>query len=103
VKGGIGVGVKFHRAYRDIIEDMVPAIASIRDCHLCFEMSAEDWERLTEQERTACIRTLADDLFYGLGAERRIRVGSGVLEYDAEKHLIKVKPDNAVIHLISLV
>jgi hypothetical protein len=96
------VGVKFTRAYREIIDDLVPAIASIRDCHLFLEMSPEDWSRMAEQERTECIRTLADDLFYGLGAERRIAVGSGLLEYDAEKHLIKVKPDSAVIHLINL-
>lgn len=97
------MGVKFNREYQDIIDEMIPAIASIEDCHMFFDMTLEEWSALEDQEKVECMRTLADDLFYGLGSEGQLEVGSGVLEYDADKHLIKVKPDDAVVHVINLI
>lgn len=104
-KGGVSkkMGVKFNRMYSEIIENMVPAIASIENWHLFLGMSDEDWLGLKEQEKLDCIRTLADDLIYCLGSERQVDVGSGTVEYDAGKHLIKVKPDGAVVHVIRLI
>jgi hypothetical protein len=102
-KGGvIRMGVKFSRVYGEIIDDMVPAIASIENWHLFLGMSHEDWMRMEDREKLDCIRTLADDLLYCLGTERRVDVGSGTVEYDAGKHLIKVKPDGPVVHVIHL-
>lgn len=62
------MGVKFNREYQDIIDEMIPAIASIEDCHMFFDMTLEEWSALEDQEKVECMRTLADDLFYGLGS-----------------------------------
>lgn len=97
------MGVKYKREYRDIINDLVPAIASIPDCHLFFGMTTDEWNSLAAREQMECLRTLADDLFYGLGSVPKIEVGAGMLEYDARNHLIKVKPDSSVVRLIHLI
>jgi hypothetical protein len=99
----LALGVKFNREYQEIIDDMIPAIASIPDCHSFFDMTLEEWTDMEAQDKGECLRTLADDLFYGLGVEHQIDVGAGTLEYDADKHLIKVKPDAAVVHVINLI
>ncbi|WP_199614135.1 hypothetical protein [Paenibacillus alkalitolerans] len=97
------MGVKFNREYKDIINDMVYSIGSIADCHECFEMSRVDWDSLDGNERTECIRTLADDIFYGLGSSPRLAIGSGKVEYDPDHHLIKVYPDPKIVHVIKLI
>lgn len=97
------LGVKFNRDYNEIVEDLVPALASISDCYTFLDMDEAQWNALCEDEKNACIRTLADDLFYGLGTTRSIEVGSGVLEYDQTKHLIKIHANRSVVHVINLI
>ena len=95
--------MKFNREYEDIVEELSQAIGSIQDCHDSFEMSQEEWNQLEEQERVECTRTLADDLFYGLGNITKITIGSGRIEYDPDHHLIKVFSVPQVVHMIHLI
>ncbi len=97
------MGVKYNREYQDILSDFSRAIAAISDCHELFEMSAEDWLELTDEEREEIIQTLADDLFYGLGSDKRMTIGSGVVEYDSKSHVIKVTAIPQVTQIVRLI
>jgi hypothetical protein len=97
------MGVKFNREYQAIIHDLVQAIGLIQDCHDAFEMSAEEWIALEDAERIECVRTLADDMFYGLGQLPKLDIGSGRIEYDSVNHLIKVYPEPKVVHVVKLI
>jgi len=97
------VGVKFNREYEDISEEMAKAIATIEDCYEFFDMDRDDWQSLDEEERYECVRTLSDDIFYALGLDRTVRVGSGTVEYDAAKHYIKVSASPEFTHVIKLI
>ena len=97
------MGVKFNREYSDISADLVKAIYDIADCYEFLEMTAEDWETMEEEAKLDIIQTLSDDLFYGLGDEPTIQVGSGQMEYDPKTHVIKVTTGNQVVHLVQLI
>lgn len=97
------MGVKFGRVYKDIIDDFSAALGQIGDLYTCFEMSENDWSELEEEERNECIRTLADDLFYGLGTEETLAVGSGTVTHDADRHVLKVHTEPDVVTVVYLV
>ncbi len=97
------MGVKFKREYEDIVEEMTKAIFSIQDCYDLFEMSQEEWSMMEQEEQIDCIRTLADDIFYGLGNLPNLTIGSGKIEYDSENHILKVSSVPQVTHLIHLI
>ncbi len=97
------MGVKFNREYKQISDDLTKALETIEDCYEFFDMPSEDWNELAAEERHECVRTLSDDIFYALGSSRKVHVGSGTIEYDAEKHLIKVSAAPSLVHIISLI
>jgi hypothetical protein len=98
------VGVKFAREYETIIADLVQAIGGMKGCAELLEMDAEQWAQLEEEDRAECLRTLADDIFYGLGSESVMPFGDGVITYDASKHMIQVKyGGEKVIRLVHLI
>lgn len=97
------MGVKFGRVYKDIIDDFSAALGQIDDLYTCFEMSEEDWSEMNDSERSDCIRTLADDLFYGLGTEETLQVGSGTVTHDAERHVLKVNAEPDLVAVVYLV
>lgn len=97
------LGVRFNRSYPEIIRELSEAVACIPDSYAGFEMSGDEWNRLGREERLACIRTLSDDIFYGLGSIPVMRIGSGVIEYDSSRHVIKVASAPQVVHMIHLV
>ncbi|MEX2415898.1 MAG: hypothetical protein WD424_07125 [Paenibacillaceae bacterium] len=97
------MGVKFNREYEDIVEEMAKAIISIQDCYDLFEMNQEEWSLMGQEEQKACILTLADDIFYGLGNLPILTIGSGKIEYDASNHILKVTSVPQVTHLIHLI
>jgi hypothetical protein len=97
------MGVKFNREYEHIVEEMAQAIISIQDCYDLFEMSQEEWNEMDQDEQVACITTLADDIFYGLGNLPVVQIGSGKIEYDAVNHILKVSSVPQVTHLIHLI
>jgi hypothetical protein len=98
------VGVKFGREYEIIIEDLVQAIHNMEGCAELLEIGAEQWEELDEADRAECLRTLSDDIFYGLGSDPVLPIGDGVITYDADKHTIQVKySGDKVIRIIHLI
>ncbi|MGG2197377.1 hypothetical protein [Paenibacillus validus] len=97
------MGVKFGREYKDIITDFADALQSASGCHDFLEMSAEDWGELEAEEREACMKTLADDLFYGLGTEGSMHVGNCVVTHDAKRHIIRVATGDSFTRIIHLV
>jgi hypothetical protein len=98
------VGVKFAREYEDIIAELVQTIGELDGCADLLEIDAEQWIELEEADRAECIRTLADDIFFGLGTEPVLPFGDGVITYDHGKHTIHIKyADDKVIRVIHLI
>jgi hypothetical protein len=97
------MGVKFNREYKDIVMDLSAALHAIKDGYETFEMTAEEWSAQDAEEQAEVMRTLADDIFYGLGSAPTLYIGSGKIEYDAVNHLIKVHSDEKVVHIIKLI
>jgi hypothetical protein len=104
MEGGVNVGVKFAREYETIIAELVVAIGDMEGCAELLEMDAAQWAQLDSAEREECLRTLADDMFYGLGTEPVLPIGDGVITYDKNKHMIRIKYSHdkviRVVHLI---
>ncbi|KAJ3189626.1 hypothetical protein MKX40_00500 [Paenibacillus sp. FSL R5-0517] len=84
------MGVKHGRDYEGILTDLTTAIGRIPDRYVFFEMDAEEWERLAAPEQLEVDEALAEDLFYALGEESVIPVGSGVVIHDKEQHRIHI-------------
>jgi hypothetical protein len=97
------MGVKFAREYEDIHRELAEAIYGIEDVYEFFEMSADDWIALTDEERGECVRTLTDDVFYALGSDPRLEIGSGSIRYDGSRHIIKVTASNNTITIVKLI
>jgi hypothetical protein len=98
------VGVKFAREYETIIADLVQAIGEMEGCAELLEIDAEQWAQIEEEDRAECLRTLADDIFYGLGSEPVMPFGDGVITYDSGKHMIQIKyAGDKVIRLVHLI
>jgi hypothetical protein len=104
MEGWVNVGVKFGREYETIITDLALAIGEMEGCSELLEMDDDQWAQLDDVERSECLRTLADDVFYGLGTEPVLPLGEGVITYDKNKHTIQVKYDGKkIIRLVHLI
>ncbi|OPA73502.1 hypothetical protein BVG16_28135 [Paenibacillus selenitireducens] len=96
------MGVKHAREYADILVDLTEAVAKIPDCYEFFEMTSEEWERLSGEDRKEVLEALADDVFYGLGEHTIIQVGSSEVTYDAKFHLIDVSIGDQILAMVKL-
>ncbi|OXM83206.1 hypothetical protein [Paenibacillus rigui] len=97
------MGIKFGREYNDIIDDFTQALHSIDECYTFLEMTNDEWNELEREEQQECMKTLADDLFYGLGTSPKMKVGGCTLSHDKEKHVIVIHHDGKLISVIYLV
>lgn len=98
------MGVKFAREYETIITDLALAIGEMEGWPDLLEMDDDQWAQLDDAERSECLRTLADDVFYGLGTEPVLPFGEGVIAYDKNKHMIQVKYNGKkIIRLVHLI
>lgn len=97
------MGIKFGREYSDIITDFTDALQGIDGCYEFLEMTAEDWDGMSVAERKECMKTLADDLFYGLGVETHMSIGDCVVMHDAKRHLIRIDHGETMTRVIHLV
>jgi len=84
------MGVKHGRDYEGILTDLTGAIGRIPDRYVFFEMDEEDWTRLDAPEQLEVDEALAEDIFYALGTQPVIPVGSGVVMHDKDLHRINV-------------
>ncbi|MCD1260033.1 hypothetical protein B5M42_014560 [Paenibacillus athensensis] len=97
------MGIKFGREYKDIVEDLTDAVAQVEGSYELLEMEPQEWEELTDEERRDCLKTLADDIFYSLGADPELAVGEGAVRYDKEHHVLKVHHGEKLVSVIYLV
>ncbi|MBW4085173.1 hypothetical protein [Paenibacillus sp. S150] len=84
------MGVKHGRDYSEILSELAVAVGRISDGYLFFEMEPEEWRELPQESKLEVWEALAEDLFYALGNEPVIEVGSGVVIYDKETHRINI-------------
>jgi len=96
------MSIKYTRDYDLILDDLSRAIATIPGFYEMFEMNSADWTELSEDDKNICLRTLADDVFYVLGAESSASVSSGLAEYDPGHGVIKITADPGLVHVVSL-
>ncbi|ANS76325.1 hypothetical protein AWM70_18555 [Paenibacillus yonginensis] len=97
------MGVKHGRDYALILADLTEAMAAVPDSYIFFEMDPEDWEHLPEADRSEVWEALAEDLFYGLGEQPVINVGSAVVMHDSAVHRINVLIGEEELTSISLI
>lgn len=97
------MGVKYLRKYTDIVEELTLGIMEIDKFYEIFEMSMKEWQSLTELEKKECAKTLADDIFYGLGEEPLHNLGTGSINYIQRDNSIEIINGNVVMKVISLI
>lgn len=97
------MGVRHGREYEQILKEMTEAVGRISDCYIFFEMEAEEWETLSEPERTEVQEALAEDLFFALGTEPVLAVGSAEVIYDAQGHQIVFMAGGKELTAVALV
>jgi hypothetical protein len=84
----IVVGVKHGRDYGQILSELTEAVERISDSYTFFEMDASEWTALSHEDKHEVHEALAEDLFYGLGAQPMIEVGCAIVIHDADNHII---------------
>lgn len=97
------MGIKFAREYKDIIQELSTEILSIDNFYSFFEMDKTDWEQLSKDEQLDCTKTLADDIFFGLGEDPEIHIGNGSIKYLSNENILELFNDNTLIKSISLI
>jgi hypothetical protein len=97
------MGIKFNRDYEEISRELTEAVYNIDNFYTFFDMNQFDFNALTEDEKMDCAKTLADDLFYGLFTDNKIEIGSGMAEYDNEKHAITISDGKEYKKIIDLI
>ncbi|MDP4094492.1 MAG: hypothetical protein Q8920_14165 [Bacillota bacterium] len=97
------MGIKYTREYRDIITELTEAVMKVEDYFSFLEMDAEDWNRLKENQRLECTRTLSDDIFYALGTDPSFEIGEGSVKYIKGKSIIEVYNKDICVGTIRLV
>ncbi|WP_120465328.1 hypothetical protein [Paenibacillus aceti] len=97
------MGVKHGRDYEFILADLTKAVGRISDSYIFFEMEAAEWEALSGEERLEVQEALAEDLFFALGTEPVIPVGSAVVMYDAEHHRINFLIGEEELDFVTLI
>lgn len=97
------MGVKHGREYNDILQDLIEALGKIPDRYIFFEMEEEDWARLDAKDRLEVDEALAEDLFYALGSEKMMTVGSGVVIHDQELHRLNILIGDDELDFVSLI
>ncbi|MEK3884871.1 hypothetical protein [Paenibacillus sp. PL2-23] len=97
------MGVRHAREYADILKELTEAVGQIDGSYTFFEMEQEEWAVLGEEDRREVMEALADDVFYGLGEQSEIGVGSGVVIYNSKHHVIEVSQGDNVIQIVRLI
>ncbi|GGG09902.1 hypothetical protein GCM10010912_62910 [Paenibacillus albidus] len=84
------MGVKHGRDYSEILNDLTEAVGRISDGYVFFEMEPEEWQGLPQESKLEVWEALAEDLFFALGNEPVIEVGSAVVIYNKDTHRINI-------------
>lgn len=96
------MAIRYTREYDLILDDLSQALVTVPEFFDAFEMNENEWRELSEDEQAVCVRTLADDVFYALGADPEVPVGTGAAYYDAAHSVIRVEATAHLVHVVSL-
>lgn len=97
------MGVRHAREYSEILEDLKEAIKKIEDSYTFFEMTYVDWNGLSSDEQLEVLEALADDVFYGLGEEPEIEVGSAKVMYNKAEHKLEIRAGHELLAVVNLI
>jgi len=100
---GYKMGVKHGREYSEIHKELTVAVGQISDSYVFFEMEEEEWIQLPEEDKNEVMEALAEDVFYGLGTNPVITVGSGIVMHDPETHRINILIGDTELAFVALV
>ena len=89
-KGVTPMGIKHGREYGDILKDLTEAVSQIPDSYIFFEMEPSEWSQLLQEQKDEVWEALAEDLFYALGTQPMIEVGSAIVTHDVNLHRINL-------------
>lgn len=96
------MALTYTREFKRIIEELAEGIMKIDGFYEFFDMSKNDWESLSLEEKFECAKTLADDVFYALGKEPTMPMCGAVLQYDKSEGIIKIMQNNKNIYNVAL-
>jgi len=96
------MGIKHYREYEEIIQDLMSAIFKIEDFYDFLGMHSADWESMGKEEQLECLKTLSDDIFFGLDADPSMNIGRGIIIYDEGDTSIKVFNKGKCVGIVSL-
>ena len=91
------MGVKYYKEYVQIIEELASGLMRIDGFYEFFDMALEDWNLSSKEDRIGFAKTMADDLFYALGSDTKIELGSGAIKYIQEEAVIKIFNKNTFV------
>ncbi|BAB06716.1 hypothetical protein P4637_14280 [Halalkalibacterium halodurans] len=94
--------VSFVRDYINLVDHLSDALLLVDKTYEFIGMSAEEWGRLSSQEKRGYLQTMADDVIYALGAMQKVRVGESIISYEHQAQAIIVNSANDVAHVIRL-
>jgi len=97
------MGVRYGRAYGDILRELAEAVGGIGDGYRLCGMEAEEWDGLGDRERKETLEAIAEDVFYGLGAQPVIAVGAGKVIYRPKRHVIEVAVNDRESRIVRLI
>lgn len=97
------MGVKHGRDYEHILADLIQAVSRIPDSYTFFEMEVDEWQQLDENAHREVYEALAEDVFYALGTEPVLTIGSGVVMHDSAQHCIHFLIGEQEISTVSLI
>ena len=96
------MSLKFSREYKRIIDELASALLVIEDIYSFLNMEKNIWEKFQDEERKELIKTLADDIFYGLGQEPLMEIGEDKVQYSKEKSEIYIISKYNIIKTVKL-
>ncbi|WP_106769499.1 hypothetical protein [Paenibacillus faecalis] len=97
------MGVRHGRDYGEILTELTAAVGRIADSYIFFEMDPKEWNNLDDSEKNEVHEALAEDLFYALGTEPVISVGSGVVIHDQTNYRINILIGEEELAFVALV
>ena len=96
------MALTYTREFKRIIEELAEGIMKINSFYEIFDMSKNDWDALSIEEKFECARTLADDVFYALGKEPVMPMCDAIIQYDKSEGIIRIMENNKNIYNVAL-
>ncbi|MFW5788190.1 MAG: hypothetical protein ACOC4G_09355 [Bacillota bacterium] len=97
------MGVRFNRNYEDIIEELMMALINIENVYEFFDMKTVTWNNLEEKTQKEFLRTMSNDLIYGLDKNSEFNIGQGLIKYNKQENIIQVISKDDTVTEINLV